>query len=139
MRRRLGGLLSILYPLLVLMLLKTRIPAKAALTLKLYPVAVNAVLLGVFSSSLLKPPSVIERMARLKIPELSARQVSYTRSVTKVWCAFFLLNGLTALATALWTSAEVWALYNGVISYILVGCLFAVERLARPAAMGAAS
>lgn len=99
----------------------------ALLPLKLYPVLVNAVLLLVFASSLRFPPSAIERMARLREPELPPQAVAYTRQVTKVWCGFFVGNGAIALATALYASEAVWALYNGLIAYVLIGLLFAVE------------
>ncbi|MCY1077398.1 hypothetical protein [Archangium lansingense] len=102
-----------------------------ALPLKLYPVLVNTVLLAVFATSLAYPPSVIERLARLREPELPASGVTYTRRVTQVWCGFFVLNGGIALFTAIGASDETWALYNGLISYVLMGVLFAVEWVVR--------
>jgi uncharacterized membrane protein len=101
------------------------------LPLKLYPVAVNAVLLVVFAASIVRPPSVIERIARLRDPLLPQAAVAYTRTVTIVWCAFFVLNGALALCTALWASNEVWVLYNGLVCYVLMGALFAGEWLVR--------
>jgi uncharacterized membrane protein len=101
------------------------------LPLKLYPVMVSAVLLCVFGASLVRPPTVIERIARLREPHLPAAAVAYTRKVTQVWCVFFVANGLAALATALWASKEIWLLYNGLISYLLMGTLFAGEWLVR--------
>jgi len=101
------------------------------LPLQLYPVLVNIVLLGVFGYSLLKPPSAIERLASIRNPVLPPEAVAYTRAVTKVWCGFFILNGSMALATALWASHRIWALYNGLIAYGLIGLLFGVEWLVR--------
>ena len=101
------------------------------LPLKLYPAVVNAVFFSVFALSLRHPPSVIERLARLQEPDLSPAGVAYTRKVTIVWCGFFVLNGLTALVTALWASDQVWFWYNGVIVYGLIGLLFSVEWLVR--------
>src|SRR2546423_11913745 len=40
-----------------------------------------------FRSSLFRPPTVVERLARLRNPELPAAGVRYTRQVTQVWCA----------------------------------------------------
>lgn len=105
--------------------------ANALLPLKLYPVLVNAVLAVVFAASLRWPPTAIERLARLREPQLPARAVRYTRKVTWVWLVFFLCNGAIALATALWASERTWALYNGLIAYVLIGLLFAVEWLVR--------
>lgn len=104
-----------------------------SLPLKLYPVLVNGVLLVVFSLSLVHGPSVAERIARLQEPDLDARGQAYTRGVTQVWCGFFLFNGGLALATALWASEEVWALYNGLIAYFLIGTLMGGEWLLRRA------
>jgi len=102
-----------------------------ALPLKLYPVLVNAVMLVVFAVSLRHPPSIIERLARLREQQLPAHAVVYTRQVTKVWCGFFVVNGGIALATALVASDAGWALYNGLIAYVLMGVLFAGEWLVR--------
>ena len=57
--------------------------------------------------------------------------MEYTRTVTKVWLGFFVFNGAVALATALWASDAVWALYNGLIAYCLIGILGGAEWLVR--------
>lgn len=100
-------------------------------TVKLYPVLVNAAMLGVFAWSLWHPPTVVERLARLQTPDLPPQAVRYTARVTQVWCIFFLLNGAVSLMTACWASERVWALYNGLVSYGLMGMLMAVEWLVR--------
>ena len=102
-----------------------------ALPLKLYPALVNAVLLVVFATSLVFPPSAVERIARLTEPDLPPKGVAYTRRVTQVWCVFFVFNGTLALVTALWMSDGAWALYNGLIAYVLIGVLFSAEWLVR--------
>ncbi|WP_341503727.1 hypothetical protein [Gallaecimonas sp. GXIMD4217] len=99
--------------------------------IKLYPVAMNLGLLLVFAWSLHRPPSLIERLARLKEPELDQRGVAYTRQVTQIWCGFFVVNGLVALATVLAGDDELWALYNGLVSYALMGMLLGGEWLYR--------
>jgi uncharacterized membrane protein len=103
----------------------------ALLPLKLYPVLVNIAFLITFAYSLSTPQSMIERFARMTEPDLPEAAIRYTRNVTKVWCGFFVLNGSIALATAIWASQEVWALYTGVISYALMGSLFLIEYLVR--------
>lgn len=99
--------------------------------LRWYPVLVSTVLLAVFGASLWRGQSMIERLARLREPDLPPRAVRYTRQVTKVWCGFFLVNGSIAAATAAWAPWSVWTLYNGLISYGLMGALFALEWLVR--------
>ncbi len=101
------------------------------LPLKLYPALVNGVMLAVFGWSLLHPPTVVERLARLREPDLPPSGVAYTRRVTVAWCLFFVFNGALALATAWWASDAVWALYNGGIAYLLIGLMFAGEWLVR--------
>ncbi|WP_413466672.1 hypothetical protein [Photobacterium sp.] len=95
-----------------------------------YPVIVNTLMLGLFASSLWQQETLIERLARLQEPDLPESGVRYTRTVTKVWCGFFLFNGSVALATCFMPLAT-WTLYNGLISYILAGCLFISEWFIR--------
>ena len=102
-----------------------------SLGLKFYPVTVNLGFLLIFTLSLISPPTVIERFARIQNPNLGDSGVSYTRKVTWVWCCFFIVNGSIAAATAIWASEEVWVLYNGFIAYILIALLFAAEWLIR--------
>ncbi|MFL6700313.1 MAG: hypothetical protein ACJ8GJ_24355 [Vitreoscilla sp.] len=99
--------------------------------LKLYPALVNLVMFGLFATSLWHGPSVVERLARLREPHFPPAAVAYTRRVTQVWCGFFVVNGLVATATALWASAGVWALYNGLLSYVAMGLLMGGEWLVR--------
>lgn len=101
-----------------------------ALPLKLYPVAVNGVLLFVFAESLTATP-MVERFARLKHKDLPEHAVRYCRKVTAVWCVFFVVNGLIAFDTAFFRSDEWWALYNGAISYVLIGIMMAGEFIIR--------
>ena len=96
-----------------------------------YPVVMNGAMLLVFAASLIKPPSVIEQLARLSEPDLPAEGVAYTRKVTGVWCGFFGVNGLIALSTAISGDMAVWALYNGALAYVFMGMVFAIEWLVR--------
>ncbi len=102
-----------------------------------YPVAVNLSLLLVFGIGLWLPPTLIERMARLRHPHLNERGVRYTRRVTQIWCAFFLLNASAAAATALSGNHALWAFYNGFLAYALMGLLFGGEWLVRRRVMAA--
>lgn len=95
-----------------------------------YPVIVNALMLALFSASLLQKQTLVERLARLQEPELPDSGVRYTRTVTKVWCGFFVVNGGIALATCFMPLAT-WTLYNGLVSYLLAGSLFAGEWIVR--------
>lgn len=98
---------------------------------KLYPVAVNLTMLLVFFYSYLKPPTVIESLARLTEKNFSEHAVVYTTKVTLAWCVFFLINGLISVYTATKTSLEIWMFYNGFLSYIFIGLFMAIEYLIR--------
>jgi uncharacterized membrane protein len=96
---------------------------------KAYPVLMNLFLLGSFGFTLIRPPSMIFRFATLARKSLldDPRRPSiesYCRTVTVVWCGFFVFNASAAVITALWTSDFLWTLYNGLISYVLIGILF---------------
>lgn len=102
-----------------------------AFTLRFYPVMVNLGMLLVFAASLYGPMPVIERLARLREPNLPPEGVRYTRRVTQIWCGFFIVNGTIALYTALFSSLATWTLYNGLVAYFLMGALFIIELLCR--------
>lgn len=93
-----------------------------------YPVLVNLVMLLLFAGSLWVGTPLVERIARWQEGgELSLAAQRYTRRVTQVWSLFFIINGALALATVLSGSLRAWTLWNGVLSYLAMGALFAVE------------
>ncbi len=100
------------------------------------PVLISAFLLVTFLSSLFRPPSMIERYARMVQPDLSDAEVRHCRAVTQVWVVFFVVNAGIAEGLALWGSVEAWALYAGAIAYVLMGVLFTVEYVVRKARFG---
>jgi uncharacterized membrane protein len=96
-----------------------------------YPVMVSVIGLIFFAYTLVFPPSLIERFARVMTPELPPQAIAYTKHVTQVWCGFFIANGLVATYTIMMGNKALWVLYNGFISYVIVGCLLAGEWLLR--------
>lgn len=104
--------------------------------LKLYAVAVSASLLFIFGSTLFFPPTIIFRFATLydkKIIGSAAESFvrRYCKKATIAWCAFFIVNGSISLWTAFCASNKIWALYNGAVSYALIGLMFAGEFFVR--------
>lgn len=100
--------------------------------LRLYPALLNFMCLAAFAFTLFRPPSMIERFARIQRgAPLPPEAVRYTARVTWVWCAFFVLNGAFATYTAIYASRETWALHNGFIAYCLVGALIMGEWIVR--------
>jgi len=108
----------------------------AQLSVRLYPVLINAAMLVSFAVTLIHPPSMIEMFTRISEPDLPPAGVAYTRKVTIVWVGFFALNGAIALFTVVAGSWTVWMVYNGFISYVAAGCLFLVEFLVRQKVRG---
>ncbi|WP_312626915.1 hypothetical protein [Scandinavium sp.] len=104
---------------------------KAHQLLLFYPVVVNLVMLAVFGGSLWSAMPLVERLARLREPNLPPEGVRYTRQVTRIWCLFFIVNGSVALFTALHGDMRLWTAWNGVIAYLLMGILMAGEWLVR--------
>jgi len=101
------------------------------LAVKSYPVALSLSLASVFAYSVLTPPTVVERFARLVEPDLNESGVHYTRNVTIIWIIFFLCNAAVSLWTALKADIEIWTFYNGFLSYILVGTIMGGEFIVR--------
>lgn len=88
-----------------------------------YPVLINMLLLVLFGVSLFTPMSFVECIARIREPVMPAQAVIYTRRVTQVWCLFFVVNGVLALATCLYGDMQIWVFYNGFLSYMLIALL----------------
>lgn len=99
--------------------------------IRFYPVVINCTMMVIFGLSLLRPPTVIETLARLTDPDLPPSGVAYTYKVTLVWTLFFALNATIAAYTAMFTSLQIWTLYNGFIAYVFIGLIFAIEWLIR--------
>ena len=65
----------------------------------------------------------------------------YCKKVTIVWCVFFIINGSISVITAFSDkifanvdeelSVKIWSIYNGGISYILMGLVFIIEFIIR--------
>ena len=107
--------------------------------LRLYPASISGSMLLLFGATLVQPPTMIERLARMQQPDLPPEGVRYTRRVTEAWCLFFVLNGAIATYTAVFSSRETWAIYTGFVSYILIGALFLAERFVRRRTVRAAA
>ncbi|MDR3336779.1 MAG: acyl-CoA synthetase, partial [Treponema sp.] len=108
----------------------------SSLVLKLYPVLMNVLFLCIFGITLFVPPVIIFRIATLQDKTIRGslaekRIEAYCRKVTLVWCGFFVLNGGTAVYSVFWASDAFWSLYNGGISYIIMGIIFSIEFLIR--------
>ncbi|MGF6757234.1 hypothetical protein [Paraburkholderia sp. GAS42] len=103
------------------------VATNSEMLLRIYPSLVNLGLLIAFGATLVRGPTMIEKFARIRTPDLSAPAVLHTRRVTQIWCVFFALNGAFSAYTAFYWTRDAWSLYNGAIAYGLVGVLLAGE------------
>jgi uncharacterized membrane protein len=125
------GLLAIAYPFVVFAFLRWLEPRWNGRALLLAPVFVNLGLLYVFGRTLRGGQTLVERLALLRQPALSAEQVRHCRITTAVWCAFFAANAAICFALAWCAELWLWTLYTGVISYAFGALLFGAEWLVR--------
>lgn len=102
-----------------------------ALAIRLYPVLMSLAMLAAFASTLIRPPSMIERFARIRRPDLPAHAIAYTRKATIAWCMFFIANAAVSLATTLSGNWTIWTFYNGFLSYVAMGAFALGEWLVR--------
>ncbi len=103
-----------------------------ALAPRAWPVLVSLGMAGLFAASLRWGPPMVERIARLAEPGLPDAARPYLRRVTAVWVAVLVGNATIAGWTVFYGSLEEWTIYNGFISYLLLGSVFAGEMLVRP-------
>ena len=94
------------------------------------PAATQAAFGLAFLRSLRTMP-LIEHFARLMKPELSPAEQAHCRRWTWVWGGYLLVLAAIGLGLARWATLATWTAYVGVVSYVLVGMLFAVEYVIR--------
>lgn len=97
--------------------------------LKLYPVFMNALVCAMFAFSLRNVP-LVQRIAEKMKYKMTDESRQYARHVTIAWAVFMGLNMLVSLATVFMTD-WIWTIYNGLISYCLIGVMFIGEYLVR--------
>ena len=96
-----------------------------------YPVLMSLGMAVAFGLSLRRGPSLVECFASISEPEPSPAARAYMRRVSLVWCLFLMANACASALTAAGGDMAVWTLYNGLISYLLMGALFAGEYALR--------
>lgn len=98
--------------------------------LKLYPVVVNFAIFWIFLSSLFCKETVIQKFAKMTEGVLSEPVKIYTRKLTYIWCVYLFIQFLCSVMTC-FMSDKIWMFYNGFLSYIFLGCFFAIEYTVR--------
>src|SRR5579862_1032188 len=98
--------------------------------LLLLPAATQAAFGIAFLRSLSSTP-LIEHFARMVKPALGVAEQAHCRSWTKIWGGYLIVLAAIGLVLARWATLAVWTVYVGLVSYALVGALFAVEYVIR--------
>ena len=99
--------------------------------LLLSPALVNLALLAVFAASLASRETVIESLALAHGAVGSEELSAYCQKVTAIGCALFAANAGVSAWLALFGTRASWALYTGLVAYLLMGLLFATEFVYR--------
>jgi uncharacterized membrane protein len=108
----------------------------AALAARAYPVLMSLAAAGIFAVTLRRPPSLIERFAMAAGEEWSPALRRYCRNVTLIWAIWLVVNAAIAAYLALAQDDAAWALWTGLVSYLVSGALFAGEWLVRHSIAG---
>lgn len=97
--------------------------------LKLYPVFMNLWVCMVFALSLKGTP-LITTFAKKMGYVLDKSQERYTKSVTGAWALFMFFLTICSLITVFLPN-EIWVMFNGFVSYILIAIMIGLEFLVR--------
>lgn len=119
----------------VLLLCLGLIVCNQGIFLKLYPVIMNISVCLMFALSLRDTP-LIEKFAKKMEYILDTQQKQYTKKLTLIWAVFM---GMLAIISAItvFLSNEIWVIFNGLISYILIAIMIGVEFIVRKKVMNA--
>lgn len=95
--------------------------------LKLYPIIISLMSFIVFFSSLFSDKSMIQRFAEIREKDIDETKQLYMRQLTMIWCVFFVVNASVSAYTMFFLSFKQWTLYNGLVSYMIMGLLVIIE------------
>ena len=112
--------------------------------IKLYPLLTNAAWIVVFGMSLIFPPPFVLQIAALfektiKITAVEIKLKQFCHKATIIWCLFFVVDTMIAWLTIFGPlvsgknerfSDTIWGIYNGAITYIIMGIIFLIQLIA---------
>ncbi len=103
------------------------------LVAKLIPIFIQLSLMSFFGKTLRqgKGPSLVERFASLDFPEIPPVISRYCRHLTMLWTGFFAFNVAACIVLALFAPVSWWAVYTGVMIFLLSGVLMVGEYIWR--------
>ena len=97
------------------------------------PALIPAALFILFAGSLRSGTTpLITRIATVMRGEpLPQPLVVYTRHITLLWCAVFIVMFASAVSLAIWASPPLWSLMTNVVHYVVLGAIFVIEFVYR--------
>lgn len=100
---------------------------------KLIPIIIQLSLMLFFGKTLLrdKGPSLVERFAQLEFPVMPPVLSRYCRHLTIMWTGFFAFNVVACILLALFAPVEWWAIFTGVLIFMLTAVLMVAEYIWR--------
>lgn len=104
---------------------------ESEILLKCYPVMMSLAMGLVFLFSLKDKHNLIERFAAAGGKQPPAQARGYLHKLCIAWGVLLLLNGAVAAWTVWFASLAVWTLYNGLLSYLLIGGFVVIELVYR--------
>jgi len=100
--------------------------------IKLYPALASLAYLTIMVTSFFFPPplayyfvDIFDKSIKTKIPKEIFD--NFCHRATVIWCVFFVIDGIIASITAYLGSDFVWGIYNGGITYCVMGLIFVGE------------
>ena len=99
-----------------------------AVLMYLPPIFISFGLFLLFGRSLLKSHiPLITRYARLIDGELNSEMLFYTKRVTQIWTALFLIMLIESIVLAIFFPVEIWSLFTNFLNYLVVIFVFFAE------------
>ncbi len=92
-----------------------------------YPVVRSLAVSAIFCWTLISPPSLVERFARLRRPNLPDTAIRYCRNVTIIWAVWLATNAAVAMSLVMKGDLRSWTIWTGGVSYAISGLIFAGE------------
>ncbi|GBU29258.1 hypothetical protein R84B8_02822 [Treponema sp. R8-4-B8] len=100
--------------------------------IKLYPALASIAYLTIMITSFIFPPplayyfiDIFDKSIKTKIPKEIFDGFCFKASV--VWCVFFFVDAVIAIITVYFSSELVWGIYNGGVTYCIMGLIFVGE------------
>jgi uncharacterized membrane protein len=94
---------------------------------EVYPVVRSLAVSAIFCWTLISPPSLVERFARIRQPNLPDAVIRYCRNVSIIWAIWLAINAVVAMSLVVWGDLRSWAVWTGGVSYAISGLIFAGE------------